>query len=37
MVLKEKTTFTIFGWSFMNIVNIIQLKKFPNKILYYIR
>lgn len=27
MVLKEKTTFTIFGWNFMNIVNVIQLKK----------
>lgn len=27
MVLKEKTSFTIFGWHIMSIVNIIQLKR----------
>lgn len=27
MVYKQKTSFTIFGWNFMNIINVIQMKK----------
>jgi len=27
MVYKTKTTFTIFGWTIMNIINVIQMKK----------